>query len=1033
MKLLTVTACAAAILLLSACDSGSDSGGSGGTSSPVTNPTPPTTPTAPTTPTTPTNPGTSPGSGTAASDIPGVTPMDYLTLEQPIDGDHALRVVSPNVLELSRLSIKRPDPATMDVWNFVDGAGNASLPAASSFSVTVNGQPATVTAVGFKRRPLYAPLALRDMRVESTLFLKIGTAVGSGQSVEVRNPGNALWPSSMTFATTANPVRFGPSIHVNQEGYLPGRTKKAFVGYYLGNLGEMEIPAAAGFQLIDAGSGNVVHTGTLTLRRDTGWTYSPTPYQQVYEADFTGFNTPGKYRLQIAGLGASIPFRIDEGIAMGFVRAYALGLYHQRCGFDNAAPFTRHTHAACHTNPATVPAGGGFSFTWGIITSEAGVVNSNNPGQLAAKLTGEGSMLYPFVNKGTVDVSGGHHDAGDYSKYTVNSASLVHQLAFAADSIAGVGDLDNLGLPESGDGISDILQEAKIEADFLAKLQDGDGGFYFIVYPRERRYEGNVLPDSGDAQVVWPKNTAATAAAVAALAEIASSPKFKAAYPQAAAAYLTKAKAGWQFLTNAVAKYGKAGAYQKITHYGDDFTHDDELAWAAAAMFVATGDASIHNTLKSWYDPADPATRRWGWWHAFMGWGNAARSYAFAARSGRLSAGQLDSTYLAKCEAELRSAGDAAAKWSQQSAYGTSFPEETKHVQAAGWYFSSAQGFDLTVAQQLGAKNEYIDAVIANMNYEGGANPVNVSYVTGLGRKRQHEIVHQYAQNDRRELPPTGIPQGNVQTGPTYNGTYGTEMAALIYPRDSVGNSPYPFYDRWTDTHNVTTEFVHLDQGRSLASLAYLAAQTSHKGQAWKSASGSINGLPATLAAGSQVTATLSASGVDLSAATIVWEAAGQPAAYGSTFTFTPNGNGEQWVEAEAALPDGRRVFAVKNFFTSNGRASVSVAATDDSAKFGDGNDTATFTFTRTGDTAAALTVKFALGGSAVKWNDYRRPEGDMPVEVVIPAGASSAELKIWAVTNSTNANPATVVVTVTADGNYNAGSPATATATLRN
>src|SRR5450755_4007723 len=74
-----------------------------------------------------------------------------------------------------------------------------------------------------------------------------------------------------------------------------------------------------------------------------------------------------------------------------------------------------------------------------------------------------------------------------------------------------------LGIPESGDGKSDLLQEAKIEADFLAKMQDSDGGFYFLVYPRDRKYEDNVLPDHGDPQIVFPKTTAATAAAVAAL------------------------------------------------------------------------------------------------------------------------------------------------------------------------------------------------------------------------------------------------------------------------------------------------------------------------------------------------------------------------------------------------------------------------------------------------------------------------------------------------------------------------------------
>src|SRR5262245_60204532 len=82
----------------------------------------PSTPSSPGTPSTPPpSTPTSPGTGTSATDIPGLTPLDYLALEQPIAGDHALRIVSPTVLELTRLSTKQPDPAKMDVWNFVDG------------------------------------------------------------------------------------------------------------------------------------------------------------------------------------------------------------------------------------------------------------------------------------------------------------------------------------------------------------------------------------------------------------------------------------------------------------------------------------------------------------------------------------------------------------------------------------------------------------------------------------------------------------------------------------------------------------------------------------------------------------------------------------------------------------------------------------------------------------------------------------------------------------------------------------------------
>src|SRR5207249_8387827 len=135
----------------------------------------------------------------------------------------------------------------------------------------------------------------------------------------------------------------------------------------------------------------------------------------------------------------------------------------------------------CHTAPAAVPTPpSAFPFTWNTISNYARNTNSGNPSQTAPLLTNESAQLYPFVNKGAIDVSGGHHDAGDYSKYTINSAALVHYLVFAADAFPGVGGLDNLGIPESGDGKSDLLQEAKWEADFLAKMEDSDGGCYFL-------------------------------------------------------------------------------------------------------------------------------------------------------------------------------------------------------------------------------------------------------------------------------------------------------------------------------------------------------------------------------------------------------------------------------------------------------------------------------------------------------------------------------------------------------------------------
>jgi len=165
-------------------------------------------------------------------------------------------------------------------------------------------------------------------------------------------------------------------------------------------------------------------------------------------------------------------------------------------------------------------------------------------------------------------------------------------------------------------------------------------------------------------------------------------------------------------------------------------------------------------------------------------YGNAIRSYVFAVKSGRVQASALDATFLAKCQATLNGAADDAMGWSQMSAYGTSFPTATKAVNAAGWYFSEDEAFDIMTAYQLNQKPEYLDAMVANMNYEGGCNPVNMTYVTGLGWRRQREVVSQYAANDRRVLPPSGEPIGNVQDGFPFLSSYQSTLRNLCYPSD---------------------------------------------------------------------------------------------------------------------------------------------------------------------------------------------------------------------------------------------------------
>src|SRR4051812_23179934 len=192
---------------------------------------------------------------------PDTSAIDYTGLALPKVGDNSLRVISSNILELKLINTKQPDPARVTQWDFVDSNFNLNPPAPSSFAVTVNGQAVAVTGVGFKRRPFYAPFSSYDLRIENSLYLQLASAISDNQSVEVKNPDGRLWSSLKRFIATSAPLGYSPAIHVNQEGYMPGYTKKAMIGYYLGSLGEMPIPSSAGFQILDLTTGAIVFQG----------------------------------------------------------------------------------------------------------------------------------------------------------------------------------------------------------------------------------------------------------------------------------------------------------------------------------------------------------------------------------------------------------------------------------------------------------------------------------------------------------------------------------------------------------------------------------------------------------------------------------------------------------------------------------------------------------------------------------------------------------------------------------------------------
>ncbi len=104
----------------------------------------------------------------------------------------------------------------------------------------------------------------------------------------------------------------------------------------------------------------------------------------------------------------------------------------------------------------------------------------------------------------------------------------------------------------------------------------------------------------------------------------------------------------------------------------------------------------------------------------------------------------------------------------------------------------------------------------------------------------------------------------------------------------------------------------------------------------------------------------------------------------------------------------------------------ISVSATDAGAAEA-GLDPGSFTVTRTGSTAAVLTINYSVGGSATAGSDYSTLTGS----VTIPVGDGNATIAVSPLDDTLAEGPETVMVTLIANAGYVIGSQSSATAAI--
>jgi endoglucanase len=559
--------------------------------------------------------------------------------------------------------------------------------------------------------------AVTATALTATGLLAVAPGATAAYAAEPTNPSGL----SATAQNGAVPEMYksgtGPRVRVNQVGYLTNGPKNATVT----TGAEKGLP----WQLKNS-AGKVVASGTTTPQG-----LDSASAHNVHTIDFSKYATAGKgYKLVVDG-EASHPFAIGANLYDG-LRQDALKFYYtQRSGIavdDKLRP--------------------GYG-------RPAGHVSKGETGDLAVGCVDNGCDY-------TLNVKGGWYDAGDQGKYVVNGGISAFQLMnqFERSKAAKTADAGKMGdgtlaIPESRNKVPDILDEARWEQEFLLSMQVPDGkknaGMAHHKIHDESWTGLPTLPHQDTKKrVLHPPSTAATLnlAATGAQAARVFAPYDK----KFAEKNLAAAKKAWAAAkTNPnMAASGDSGSGGG--GYGD-WSTSDEFYWAAAELFLTTGDKEFADYLAN-----SPLHKDDVWRERGFDWGNVAQL-------GRLDLAVVPSK-LADRDRVRESVVEGADKYLamlKKNPWGMPYASTDRYDWGSNGQILNnmvvlATAFDIT------GNVKYRDGVLQGMDYVLGRNVLNRSYVTGYGTSysvNQHS--RWYAKQLDKKLPPP--PKGTLAGG----------------------------------------------------------------------------------------------------------------------------------------------------------------------------------------------------------------------------------------------------------------------------
>lgn len=467
-------------------------------------------------------------------------------------------------------------------------------------------------------------------------------------------------------------------------------------------------------------------------------------------ADFSEVTTTGTYTVRAPLTGTSISFDIKPNVFADLLKASIKSYYYQRC-----------------SSPIPVQYGGKWA---------------RKAGHSDKRVLVHPSASSPLrTATATIEAGRGWYDAGDYSKYIVNSGITMGTLLSSWEQHAGYWRGETWNIPETKNKIPDLLDEVLYNLRWMLRMQDpADGGVYHKL--TNAQFDGMVMPDQANTpRYVVMKSTAATLDFCAVMAQSARVYKpFSSALPGLADSCLQASIRAWQW-----AKTHNAVYYDQVkmnasfepdiaTGAYDDSILADEFIWAAAELFTTTREeAYIRATnllpdnkmpVPSWSD-----VRLLGYYTLLRDSGNVAPSI-------RPILNEIKRRLVK--EAERITLNVHATPY--QIVWGRSNDDFVWGSNAV----AANQSILLFQVYFLTKQSKFLTAAAGNLDYILGRNATGFSFVTGYGHKTPKHPHHRPSEADGIEEPIPGFLVGGPNTGMQDKCTYPSMVADEAYVDD---------------------------------------------------------------------------------------------------------------------------------------------------------------------------------------------------------------------------------------------------------